>query len=84
MDHFFDLHQVPTSQKVIIASLYLDPEQVVRYQLLFERKKGSIISWSIFTKELIAYHEDINSNSFFTQLKHLRQKGPIMEHIQQF
>lgn len=71
MEHFFYLHQVPTSQKVTIASLYLDPEQVVWYQCLCERKKGSIISWSIFTKELIAYHEDIKSNSFFTQLTHL-------------
>ena len=26
MEHFFDLHQVPTSQKVTIASLYLEPE----------------------------------------------------------
>ena len=84
MDHFFDLHQVPTSQKVTIASLYLEPEQVVWYQWLCEHKKGSIISWSIFTEELIAYHVDIKSNSIFTQLTHLRQKGPIMEHIQQF
>ena len=72
------------SQKVTIASLYLDPEQLVWYQWLCECKKGSIISWSIFIEELIAYHEDIKSNSFFTQLTHLRQKGPIIEHIQQF
>ena len=26
MDHFFDLHQMPMSQKVTIASLYLEPE----------------------------------------------------------
>jgi hypothetical protein len=26
MEHFFDIHQVPTSQKVAIASLYLEPE----------------------------------------------------------
>ena len=26
MEHLFDLHQVPTSQKVTIASLYLEPE----------------------------------------------------------
>ena len=54
MEHFFDLHQVTTSQKVTIASLYLEPEQVVWYQCLCERKKGYIISWSIFTNELIA------------------------------
>ena len=71
MEHFFDLHQVPTSEKVTIASLYLEPEQVVWYQCLCERKKGSIISWSIFTEELISYHEDINSNSLSTQLTHL-------------
>ena len=84
MEHFFDLHRVPTSQKVTIASLYLDPEHVVWYQWLCERKTGSIISWYIFTKEFIGYHDNIKNNSFFTQLTHLRKKGPIMEHIQQF
>ena len=48
------------------------------------QKKGSIISWSIFTEELIAYHDDIKNNSFFTQLINLRQKGSVTKHIQQF
>jgi hypothetical protein len=75
---------VPTSQKVTIPSMYIEPEQVGWYQWLCERKHGSIISWSIFIEELIAYHEDIKSNFCFTQLKHLQQKGLVMEHIQQF
>ena len=54
------------------------------YQWLCERKKNTIISWSIFTKELIAYHDDVKSNSFFTQLINLRHKGSVIEHIQQF
>ena len=54
------------------------------YQWLCECKKNTIISWSIFTEELIAYHDDVKSNSFFTQLINLRQKGPVIEHIQQF
>jgi hypothetical protein len=44
MEDFFDLHQVPTSQKVTIASLYLDPEKVVWYQWLCECKNSFIIS----------------------------------------
>jgi hypothetical protein len=29
MEQFFDLHQVPTLQKVTLASLYLEPDQFV-------------------------------------------------------
>ena len=50
MEQFFDLHQVPTMQKVTIASLYLEPNQFVWYQWLCDRKKESIISCSIFTE----------------------------------
>ena len=31
MDQFFDIHQVPTLQKVTIASLYIEPGQFVWY-----------------------------------------------------
>ena len=71
-------------QKVTITSLYLEPQQFVWYQWLCECKKNTIISWSIFFEELIAYHDDVKSNSFFTQLINLRKKGQIIEHIQQF
>jgi hypothetical protein len=66
MEHFFYLYQVMTQKKVIIASLYLEPEKFVWNQWLCEHKKGSIISWSIFSEELIEYHDDSKSNSFFT------------------
>ena len=71
-------------QKITIASLYLDPDQFVWYQWLCDCKKYSIISWSIFTEELIAHYGDINSNTFFIQLVSLEQKGPVIEHIKQF
>ena len=54
------------------------------YQWLCECKKNTIISWSIFTEELISYHDDVKTNSFFTQLINLWQKGPVIDHIQQF
>ena len=65
MEQLFDLQQVPTLQKVTIASLYLEPDQFVWYQWLCDTKNDSIISWSIFTKELIPHYGDINSNTFF-------------------
>ena len=71
-------------QKVTIASLYLEPQQFVWYQWLCECKKNTIIYWSIFIKELIAYHDDVKRNSFFTQLINLWKKGSVIEHIQQF
>ena len=83
MEQFFDLHQVPNLQKVTIASLYLEPEQFVWYQWLCQQKKDTIISWSIFTEELISYDDD-NNNTFFSQLVNLKQKGLVVEHIQQF
>ena len=53
------------------------------YQWLCECKNDFIISWPIFTEELISYYEDIKSNSFFSQLISIRQKGTVVEHIQQ-
>ena len=66
MEQFFDLHQVPTMQKVTIASLYLEPDQFVWYQWLCDHKRESIISWSIFTEELIARYGYINNNTLFS------------------
>jgi hypothetical protein len=71
MEQFFDLHQVPNLQKVIIASLYLEPEQFVWYEWICEQKKDAIISWSIFMKKLISYHDDKN-NTFFSQFVNLK------------
>ena len=54
------------------------------YQWICEHKKKTIIPWSIFTKELIAYHDDVKSNSFFTQFINIRKRGLVIEHIQPF
>ena len=72
MEQFFDLHQVTSLQKVTITSLYLEPEQFVWYRCLCNRKNNSVISWSIFTEELIAHYEDPKSNNFFSQLINLK------------
>ena len=71
-------------KKVTTASLYLEPQQFLWYQWLCKCKKNTIISWSIFSEELIAYHDDVKRNSFFTQLINLRKNGLVIEHIQQF
>ena len=42
------------------------------------------ITWVIFTEELIAHYEDTKCNTFFSQLISLKQKGSIMEHIEEF
>ena len=54
------------------------------YKWLCEHKKNTIISWFVFIEELIAYHDDVKSNSFFNQLINLRQKGLVIKHIQKF
>eukprot|EP00253_Pinus_taeda_P024023 PITA_24023 len=81
MEQFFDLN-VQNTQKLCIATLYLEPNQFVWYQWIFSRKQ--IITWEIFTQELTAHYEDTKSNTFFSQLISLKQKGSIMEHIEEF
>jgi hypothetical protein len=43
MEKLLDLHQVPSLQKVPIASLYLENDQFVWYQGICE-KKGVLLS----------------------------------------
>jgi hypothetical protein len=50
----------------------------------FNHKKDSIVSWYVFVDELITLYVDIKANTFFSQLINLRQRGPIIEHIQHF
>jgi hypothetical protein len=82
MEQFFDLHNVPHTQKVRIDSLYLEPNQFVWYRWLCSRK--SLVTWTIFTEEMIAHYEDTRSNTFFSQLINLKQKGSVTEHIENF
>ena len=62
MEQFFDLNNVQNTQKVRMATLYLEPNQFVWYQWIFSRKQ--FITWAIFTEELITYYEDTKSNTF--------------------
>jgi hypothetical protein len=82
MEQFFDIHNVPHTQKVRIASLYLEPNRFVWYRWLCSRK--SLATWTIFTEEMIARYEDTRSNTFFSQLINLKQKGSVIEHIENF
>jgi hypothetical protein len=82
MEQFFDLHNVPHTQKVGIASLYLEPNQFVWYRWLCSCKL--LITWTIFTEEMISYYEDTRSNTFFSQLINLKQKGSVTKHIENF
>ena len=37
-----------------------------------------------FTEEMISHYEDTNSNTFFSQLINIKQKGSVVEHIEDF
>ena len=71
MEQFFDLNNVKNTQKVHIATLYLEPNTFVWYRWLFSRKK--IVTWSIFMEEMISRYEDTKSNAFFIQLINLKE-----------
>jgi hypothetical protein len=82
MEQFFDLHNVQHTHKVQIDSLYLEPNQFVWYRCLCSRK--SLLTWTIFTEEMIAHYEDTRSNTFFSQLINLKQKRLVTEEIENF
>ena len=82
MEQFFDLHNVPHTQKVQIASLYLEPNQFVWYRWICSPK--SLVTWTIFTEEMIAHYEDTRRNTFFSQLINLKKNGLVVEHIENF
>ena len=63
MEQYFNLHDVHHTQNVCIATLYLEPNQFVWYQRLFSHKP--LVTWSIFTKEMIAHHEDKKRKTLF-------------------
>ena len=83
MEKYFYLQDVQLSQKVCIASLYLEPtSQFVWYIRLYSRKP--LVTWSFFTEEMIAHYQDTKRNTFFSQLINLKQKGSMAEHIEDF
>ena len=82
MEQYFDLHEVQLLQKVCIASSYLESDQFLWYKGLFSRKK--LVTWSIFTEEMIAHYEDTKRNTFFIQLINLKQKCLMAEPIEEF
>ena len=80
MEKYFYLHGVPLLQKVCIVSSYLELDQFLWYRGLCSRKQ--LVTWSIFTEEMITRYEDTKSNTFFSQLINLKQKGSMVEHIE--
>ena len=82
MEQYFDLNNVQNTQKVRIATLHLEQNTFVWYRWLCSHKK--IVTWWIFTKEIIAHYEDTKSNTFFSQLINIKQKFPMGEHIEDF
>jgi hypothetical protein len=82
MEKFFDPHDVTHTQKVRIDSLYLEPNQFVWYRWLCSHK--SLVTWTIFMEEMIAHYEDTRRNTFFIQFINIKQKGSVVEHIENF
>jgi hypothetical protein len=82
MEQFFDIHNVPHTQKVWISYLYIEPNQFVLYRWFCSHR--SLITWTIFTEEMITHYEDTRSNTFFSQLINLKKNGLVTEHIENF
>ena len=78
----FDLNNVQNTQKVHIATFHLEQNTFAWYRWLFSCK--TIITWSIFMEEKITHYEDTKSNTFFSKLINLKQKGSMVENIEDF
>ena len=76
MEIFFEVQQISYGQKVMMASLYLEPDQFIWYHWLctHPRKKGLIVSWSIFIVELQAQNRNSVKDNFFSQLAKLQKE----------
>jgi len=86
MENFFKIHQIPYVQKVMMASLYLEPDQFIWYHWLctHRRKNGLTVTWSIFTEELQAQYSNSVVENFFSQVAKLQKIGSVKDYIQQF
>ena len=80
MERYFELQYMQNTQKVRIGTLYLEKNKFVWYQWLCSHKQ--LVTWSIFKEEMITHYEDTKSNTFFSQLINLKQKGSMVEHIE--
>jgi hypothetical protein len=54
----------------------------VWYRCLCSHK--SLLTWTIFTEEMIAHYEDTRSNTLFSQLMNLKKNGSVEENIENF
>ena len=82
MEQYFDLNNVKNTQKVHVATLYLEQNTFAWYRWLCSRKKN--VTWSIFMEEMITHYEDTKNNTFFIQLINPKQKRSMVEHIEDF
>jgi hypothetical protein len=46
--------------------------------------RKSLVTWTVFTEEMIAHYEDTRRNTFFIQLINIKKKGSVVEHIENF
>ena len=84
MEQYFDFLNVQNTQKVRIATLHLEQNTFVWFRWLCSCKKKKIVTREIFMKEIITHYEDTKRNKFFSQLINLKQKGSMVEHIEDF
>ena len=64
MEKYFDINNVQNTQKVHIETLQLEQNTFLWYRWLCSRKK--IVTWSIFTEEMIAHYEDTKRKTLFS------------------
>ena len=79
----FSISIICKTHKIYILQLYIW-NQISLYGINGFSIVNKIITWEIFTEELTAHYEDTKRNTFFSQLISLKQKGSIMEHIEEF
>ncbi|KAK2996971.1 hypothetical protein RJ639_026366 [Escallonia herrerae] len=81
---FFDYHQTPEEERVLMASWNLEGDAQLWYQLLKEEHGEHCITWQIFIDELFERFGPTRYQDCFGDLTKLQQTGTVKEYQAQF
>lgn len=81
-EQFFELHDIPTTERVSLASFHLEGDAHLWYQLL--RQEMILVSWDDFKKRLNSRYRSNQYLDFFVELTHLQQARSVLDYQEKF
>ncbi|XP_038985807.1 uncharacterized protein LOC103721475 isoform X2 [Phoenix dactylifera] len=81
-EQFFQIHEIPSADRVSLASFHLEGEAQLWYQLL--KQEMGVITWEQFKEGLHSRYGPNQFFDFFGELTKLRQTGTIAKYQTSF